>query len=256
MKISRSIFVSVLTAAVGFVAAMPVAELESRDTITPALFENLKFYAHASEQEGYITLDSVREVIVLSLRGTYSLENYIEDIEFLFVPCDDLVAGCLAEAGFYGNFLSIYSLVLPTIEDLTSRYPSYKLIITGHSLGAAVATLAAGYLREAGYPCDLYTYGSPRVGNDILADFVTAQQGVTARTTHLDDPVPRLPPLLLGYRHTSPEYWLADGTATTTDYNITDVVVCAGDANLGCNGGTGGFDVTAHGYYFYYISGC
>ncbi len=92
------------------------------------------------------------------------------------------------------------------------------MVATGHSLGGAVATLAAAYLRAAGNAVDLYTYGSPRVGNDAFANFVSAQAGLEIRVTHLDDPVPRLPPLLFSYRHTSPEYWLYDGGATTTNY--------------------------------------
>lgn len=134
--------------------------------------------------------------------------------------------------------------------------PSYPVVATGHSLGGAVATLAAAYLRAAGTPVDLYTYGSPRVGNDAFANFVSGQAGLETRVTHLDDPVPRLPPLLFSYRHTSPEYWLSDGGATTTAYSVSDVKVCAGSANTDCNAGTGGLDIVAHLYYLGPISGC
>jgi hypothetical protein len=103
---------------------------------------------------------------------------------------------------------------------------------------------------------DLYTYGSPRVGNDAFVNFVTAQPGLEVRVTHLDDPVPRLPPLLFGYRHTSPEYWLSDGIATTTSYGVADVKVCSGIANVDCNAGTFGLDVDAHLNYFEGIANC
>jgi hypothetical protein len=116
--------------------------------------------------------------------------------------------------------------------------------------------MAAAYLRSAGNSVDLYTYGSPRVGNDAFANFVSAQSGLEIRVTHLDDPVPRLPPLLFNYRHTSPEYWLSDGTATTTNYGVSDVVVCTGSANTDCNASTGGLDVEAHLHYLIGISDC
>lgn len=105
------------------------------------------------------------------------------------------------------------------------------------------------------YPCDLYTVGSPRVGNLAFAQFVTAQAGAEYRATHYDDPVPRLPPIVLGYYHTSPEYWLAAGPATKTDYALGDITTCVGYANTSCNAGTGGLDGDAHEYYFQYI-GC
>ena len=94
------------------------------------------------------------------------------------------------------------------------------------------------------------------MGNDAFANFVSSQPGLEQRVTHLDDPVPKLPPLLFGYRHTSPEYWLSTGEATTTDYQAADVKVCTGSANTGCNAGTLGLDVDAHSYYLGPITGC
>ena len=202
-----------------------------------------------------MAIDPVNSLIVVALRGTISIVNYIDDILFLYTSCD-LVVGCKVHLGFWDNWLASKATILSAVETATVSYPNYTLIITGHSLGGAVATIAAAYLRENGYPCDLYTYGSPRVGNGIFADFVSAQSGVTARITHLNDVVPRLPPLLTGYRHTSPEYWLSDGTDTTNNYNISDIVICLGDKNTNCNAGEGGFDTTAHDHYFENITAC
>lgn len=133
--------------------------------------------------------------------------------------------------------------------------PSYKLVVTGHSLGGAVATIAAASLRAAGLPCDLYTYGSPRVGNAAFAQFVTDQAGAEFRVTHTDDPVPRLPPILFGYRHVSPEYWIYAGSGGA-GASAADIKVCAGTANTDCNAGTSGLDAAAHGQYFGPIAGC
>lgn len=142
------------------------------------------------------------------------------------------------------------------VATAVAAHPAYTIVATGHSLGGAVATLAAAYLRAAGYSVDLYTYGSPRVGNDYFANFVTAQTGAEYRVTHLDDPVPRLPPIIFGYRHTSPEYWLSTGDADTTSYAIADIEVCEGIANINCNAGTLGLDIEAHLIYFQDISAC
>lgn len=37
-------------------------------------------------------------------------------------------------------------------------YPDYTLVLTGHSLGAAIATLAASNLRNEGYTAALVSY--------------------------------------------------------------------------------------------------
>lgn len=72
-------------------------------------------------------------------------------------------------------------------------YPDYELAVTGHSLGAGVATLAAADLRGKGHPsAKLFAYASPRVANPALAKYITAQ-GSNYRFTHTNDPVPKLP---------------------------------------------------------------
>lgn len=119
-----------------------------------------------------------------------------------------------------------------------------------------MATLAAANLRVGGTPVDIYTYGAPRVGNAQLSAFISNQAGGEYRITHAKDPVPRLPPLIFGYRHTSPEFWLSNGNGDTVDYTINDVKVCEGAANLMCNGGTLGLDIAAHLHYFQATDAC
>ena len=208
-----------------------------------------------TNQEGFVAIDPVESLIVVSLRGSDSVVNYIDDVLFLYTSCD-FIPGGKVHTGFWNNWLASQSTIVSAVENATAAYPTYSLVVTGHSLGAAVATIAAAYLRENGYPCDLYTYGSPRVGNGVFADFVSNQTGVTARITHWKDVVPRLPPLLIGYRHTSPEYWLSDGTDTTNNYTASDIVVCVGDKNTTCNAGERGLDIIAHLHYFENISTC
>jgi predicted lipase len=148
------------------------------------------------------------------------------------------------------------SSTLSTVAATKASYPSYSVITTGHSLGGAIATLAGAYLRVNGVACDIYTYGSPRVGNDDFVNFVDGQSGSEYRVTHVDDPIPRLPGSLLGYRHTNVEYWLATGGDTTTSYAATDIDVCTGIKNLDCNGGETGLSLTPHSYYFQDIGAC
>jgi len=70
-----------------------------------------------------------------------------------------------------------------------------RLILAGHSLGAALATLAATVLR----PALLVTLGSPRVGD---ADFVAALAGAhVMRLVDGCDVVTQLPPALSFYAH-------------------------------------------------------
>jgi hypothetical protein len=78
------------------------------------------------------------------------------------------------------------------------------LFITGHSLGGALAALAAKYCASRGAtPCAVYTFGMPRVGGKRFAEEYNSSSlgAVTYRLVHGDDIVPRLPPSQLDYRH-------------------------------------------------------
>ena len=80
---------------------------------------------------------------------------------------------------------------------------------TGHSLGAALATLAA--VRRP--PKAVYTFGSPRVGNEAFA--ATLRDVRMYRVVDGEDVVTTLPPKVLGFRHVGEEQVLADPQATS-----------------------------------------
>ncbi|KAK4250272.1 Alpha/Beta hydrolase protein [Corynascus novoguineensis] len=211
------------------------------------------FIGSLSDIRGFIGLDPVDKQIVVSFRGSSSIQNWITDFIFTQVPCD-LTSGCLAHTGFLGAWNEVADRVFDGVKAARDANPDYKIVVTGHSLGGAVATIAAAYLRKDGYETDLYTYGSPRVGNHAFVDFVTLQSGGEYRVTHADDPVPRLPPILLNYRHTSPEYWIdPDNKESVT---LEEVKFCTGYSNIQCNGGTLGLNADSHGWYFQSLSSC
>lgn len=204
---------------------------------------------------GYVALDESRSEIVLSVRGSSNVRNWISNLNFDFED-SSLTAGAKVHDGFDFAWKEMASGVSSTITQALSAHPGFKVIATGHSLGAAVATLGAADLRNQGIAVDIYSYGSPRVGNDVVSDYISAQDGPEYRITHIDDPVPRLPPIIFGYRHTSPEYWLSVAGISGPDYPVSDIKVCPGNANIQCNAGTFGLNIDAHLNYFGEISGC
>ncbi|KAK1827862.1 putative lipase protein, partial [Podospora conica] len=223
----------------------PLVEVQNTTTIT-------SFSGPITDIRGFIAADHTKRAIIVSFRGSVSVRNWIVDFIFLQVPCT-LSLGCLAHAGFLSAWKEISTPVLRSVAAARAAHPSYKIIVTGHSLGAAVATLAAGHLRKDGKHADvdLYTFGSPRVGNYFLAKTITDQPGREYRVTHAADPVPRLPPIVLNYAHTAPEYWLQ-----STEPGVGDTQVCGGYFNVKCNAGEEGFDMSLHSLYFRQVNGC
>jgi len=110
----------------------------------------------------------------------------------------DWCQGCKAHHGFASAYDELRNDVHRAIEELQCT----SLVLTGHSLGAAIATLASFDLRAvSGYQVEsTWTYGLPRIGNaEFVNNFVAAatSQNINPplwRIVHYHDPVPRLPP--------------------------------------------------------------
>ena len=95
---------------------------------------------------------------------------------------------------------------------LKNANPSYELWVTGHSLGAAMASIGAATISKYGYlPVEkikLITFGQPRVGNDSYAAAVDKLIPYSVRVVHDHDLVAHLPPEgMLGYVHHKAEVW-------------------------------------------------
>src|SRR5581483_288978 len=105
------------------------------------------------------------EVAVLVFRGTLGLADMIIDV--LFEPKDWAGTGKVHE-GFSEALELAWGSIKENLAEI--RFPVF---FTGHSLGAALATLAVGRCLhdEAPLrPAALYTFGSPRVGDARFAD--------------------------------------------------------------------------------------
>ena len=65
------------------------------------------------------------------------------------------------------GFLKIYSYCSKKILDYLEPFKDeYNIILSGHSLGAAISTIFNIELNFKGYKTVCYLYGSPRIGNE------------------------------------------------------------------------------------------
>lgn len=128
--------------------------------------------------------------------GTASFQDGLTDLRFIKNTWP--LAGRV-HAGFRDAFFSVQSELSNALHDAKNT------IVTGHSLGGALATLTAHWLGERVTAC--YTFGSPRVGDFTFARYYNAQlHDQTFRVVNEDDPVTRVPFFL--YRHVGTRVFL------------------------------------------------
>jgi triacylglycerol lipase len=94
---------------------------------------------------------------MLAFPGSLEIMDWIEDAEFVKVKRDGM-------GWIHNGFADMWDRLKIQVEMKLDR--TKPLYIVGHSLGGAVATVAALALHNKGFKIDgLYTVGSPRVGN-------------------------------------------------------------------------------------------
>lgn len=140
--------------------------------------------------DGYAFVAESDALSVLSFRGTDSNANWHTDFQAKLIHPAHTAAKLRVHQGFYKAFEDLAKDGLrETIETRVAAAQDRPLYITGHSLGGALAQIAA-----AVFACDTiaacYTYGAPRVGNAYFDLWVKPP---SYRVINHADLVPQLP---------------------------------------------------------------
>jgi putative lipase involved disintegration of autophagic bodies len=74
---------------------------------------------------------------------------------------------CFIHVGFHADYHLNERKINEHVASLIKSNPVNKIVLTGHSLGAALASINAIYLAIAGVqiPLEVYNFGSPRFAN-------------------------------------------------------------------------------------------
>ncbi|KAJ2934195.1 hypothetical protein H1R20_g2933, partial [Candolleomyces eurysporus] len=168
-----------------------------------------------TDTQGFIARDDKKKEIVVVLRGSVSIQNYITDISIFLTPL--VVRGVIEKeparvhSGFLNAWNAVATSTIKAIRDELAQHPGYSIVVSGHSLGGALASLAGISLKRAfpSVPLRVFTYGQPRTGNEDYALLLNKEIGTRNlyRGVHTWDGVPTIIPTAAGYRHHGTEYW-------------------------------------------------
>jgi len=137
------------------------------------------------EAQAFITHDD--RMVLIVARGTQELADWVRDVNATQVPNE--AGEGQAHHGFQESFKAVRDFVVPYLD---AFHRTQKIVVCGHSLGGAIALLMAEWIRN-NWSEDvlLYTYGSPRAGDEA---FVKGAGALTHhRIVNHNDLIPTVP---------------------------------------------------------------
>eukprot|EP00842_Homolaphlyctis_polyrhiza_P002073 jgi/Hompol1/2867/HPOL_006200-RA len=138
---------------------------------------------------GFVAVNPPSKLIVLAFRGTRNLDNWIKDLMAAnstgtnqTTRADAEFPGSPAESRVHMGFLAAWEFLrddaIARVGWHLNQNPDYTILVTGHSLGGAIATMASvDLVTRANINANkiiIMTINQPRVGNPIFAQWIAS----------------------------------------------------------------------------------
>ena len=147
-------------------------------------------YDLGGDQKDEVAFEVKQEdgITTIVIRGTANAENVQSDIDVRLVKDGRL--GIYLHKGFRDASLGVMEII---DRDHTVEHTVH---VTGHSLGGAISQIIGMWLHKRGHNVQIFSYGSPKVSNQVLS----GGQPTHWRVVRRSDPIPFTPPW--PYSHT------------------------------------------------------
>jgi hypothetical protein len=128
-------------------------------------------------------------------------------------------AAIIPRGNVHAGFRQALSAVWPQLQAFRTKHPALPMWFTGHSLGGALAVLAADrYNRAGGSVGGVYTFGCPVVGDKKFA----RKYALLNRTFRFVNNNDWLPKLELGYQHIGQLRYITSQGDISAETNLAD----------------------------------
>jgi triacylglycerol lipase len=174
--------------------------------------------AQPNQHFGWVCVDTGKSRLVVAFRGTEFFHDWLDDFDFIAAPYAP-IPGC---GTVHQGFQLVYSSVRDNVRQLVQTHGTNctEILITGHSLGGALAGISAPDLLNdvaANLSPIVYTFAEPRVGHSDFVHYFDTHVNVCYHIANVWDVVPHLPPVLALYEH--------EGNSVTIDSGFSlDIV--------------------------------
>lgn len=151
---------------------------------------------------GWVVQNAAEQTVTIAFRGTSDLADWLHDFDFLPATYEPVPGYGMVHQGFQMVYLSVAASARILLQKAAADCK--RLIVTGHSLGAALSELAAPDLRHnSGVSIlpEVHNFAGPRAGHSDFAGRFDYEIDTCFRVVNVWDHVPQLPPALAEFEH-------------------------------------------------------
>ncbi|XP_065179906.1 uncharacterized protein LOC135810344 [Sycon ciliatum] len=154
----------------------------------------------------YVGFDPKLSALVVAFRGTDgpNAKNWFK-VNLKIgkrTPTGLFTSAGKVHRGFYNAYMALRSRVWDLVRRGRAMYRTSRVYVTGHSMGGALAVLAALDLKvNRRMDVRMINFGAPRVGSPCFARYYSQRLTNSLRIAHKWDPVTLVPLVLQGYHH-------------------------------------------------------
>jgi triacylglycerol lipase len=183
---------------IGQITADPIVATQSM-TMPPIQRQQLLAALAASGPGfGWVAQNVADGVAIATFRGTQSADDWLHNLDFILAAYQPIPSAGMVHAGFQLYYMTIRSSLLSLLAKVAPA--CRRLILTGHSLGAALSELAAPdvlHHLNARWQPEVQNFAGPRVGQSDFVNVFDAQIDICFRVVNIWDLVPNVPPPLI-----------------------------------------------------------
>lgn len=194
-----------------FLSTQSEEDLDKYTDARKEVLQNMKSYAPHGTVEYFIddkktdlqvgiTKSGTNKRICVVFRGSESRSDWYYD---LMITKHRLSRNIYVHSGFHSqlHINKNFEKISECVKQLLADHPDYTLYVTGHSLGAALATLYGYQLSKIiNHNVVIVSFASPRVGNYDFKDDFNKQKNLTHyRVTNNRDIITATP--MVNYHH-------------------------------------------------------
>lgn len=133
-----------------------------------------------------------KNTVYLSFRGLHDMLDIVDAFNTKPRKFKNDVA---IHSGFYAQFMSLKNNITSDMDNIIDSYPIERIVLTGHSMGGAIACIAAPYFSERyeNMHITCHTFGMPMLGNSEFVKWFVNGVDECVRLELEEDIVPKLP---------------------------------------------------------------